>query len=229
VPIFFLLSKGGLPVRTQTERTRIILVRHGECEGNREGLFRGRSDFPLNDAGLAQAKALSAELARLFSASGVYSSPLSRARATGAEIASAMDVSLEIREGLNNMSLGRWEGRPKNEIREEHPEEWNLWLSNPERLRLEGAETLDDVRQRAFAEVNRLVRLHAGETFVIVTHRAVLKPVIAAALDIASPYFWRIHVDTASYSVLTHEGNWGYCLVSLNQTYHLPSLVSEWV
>ncbi|MGC9371914.1 MAG: histidine phosphatase family protein [Thermovirgaceae bacterium] len=216
-------------MRTKTERTRIILVRHGECKGNREGLFRGRSDFPLNDAGLAQAKALSAELARLFPTSGVYSGPLSRAQATGAEIARAMGVSLEIREGLNNMSLGPWEGRPKSEIREEHPEEWNLWLSNPERLRLEGAETLDDVRRRAFAEVNRLVKSYAGETFVVVTHRAVLKPVIAAALKIASPYFWRIHVDTASYSVLTHEESRGYCLVSLNQTHHLPGLVSEWV
>jgi broad specificity phosphatase PhoE len=154
---------------------------------------------------------------------------LSRAQATGAEIARAMGVSLEISEGLNNISLGPWEGRPKNEIREEHPEEWNLWLSNPERLRLEGAETLDDVRRRAFAEVNRLVKSYAGETFVVVTHRAVLKPVIASALEIAPPYFWRIHVDTASYSILTHEECRGYCLVSLNQTRHLPDLVSEWV
>jgi broad specificity phosphatase PhoE len=140
-----------------------------------------------------------------------------------------MGVSMEISERLNNMSLGAWEGQPKRRIQEEYPEEWNLWLSNPERLRLEGAETLEDVRLRAFAEVNRLVRVHQGETFIIVTHRAVLKPVIASALEIAPPYFWRIHVDTASYSVLTHEESRGYCLVSLNQTRHLPELVSEWV
>jgi probable phosphoglycerate mutase len=213
----------------KTERTRIILVRHGECKGNRDGLFRGRKDFPLNDTGLAQAKALSAELARLFPASGVYSGPLSRARSTATEIASAMGVSMEISERLNNMSLGPWEGKPKRQIQEEYPEEWNLWLSNPERLRLEGAETLDDVRRRAFAEVNQLVKSHTGETFVVVTHRAVLKPVVAAALEIASPYFWKIHVDTASFSLLTHEESRGYCLVSLNQTYHLSNLVSEWV
>ncbi|MFP4481800.1 MAG: histidine phosphatase family protein [Thermovirgaceae bacterium] len=216
-------------MKTQKTRTTVILVRHGECKGNREGLFRGRTDFPLNETGLAQAKALSAELARFFPALSVYSGPLSRARSTGAEIARTMEVSLKTRENLNNMSLGPWEGRPKHEIQEEHPEEWNLWLSNPERLRLEGAETLEDVRRRAFAEVNQLVKSHTGKTFVVVTHRAVLKPVIAAALEMAPPYFWRIHVDTASYSILTYEENRGYCLVSLNQTHHLPDLVSEWV
>jgi broad specificity phosphatase PhoE len=219
--------RGGLFMKVK--KTAIILVRHGECKGNREGLFRGRSDFPLNENGFAQAKALAGELANSFSACSVYSGPLSRARSTATEIASAMGVSMEISERLNNMSLGAWEGQPKRRIQEEYPEEWNLWLSNPERLRLEGAETLEDVRLRAFAEVNRLVRVHQGETFIIVTHRAVLKPVIASALEIAPPYFWRIHVDTASYSVLTHEESRGYCLVSLNQTRHLPELVSEWV
>jgi len=34
--------------------TLIILVRHGECEGNVKGVFRGRTDFPLNKRGLVQ-------------------------------------------------------------------------------------------------------------------------------------------------------------------------------
>ena len=220
---------GVVSVKTAKSRTTAILVRHGECEGNREGLFRGRKDFHLNENGLAQAKALAGELAAFHTAQAIYSGPLSRAKETGRIIAEAMSIPLEIRNGIDNMSLGPWEGRPKIEIQEEYPEEWSLWLSNPERLRLEGAETLEDVRLRAFAEVNQLVRVHQGETFIIVTHRAVLKPVIASALEIAPPYFWRIHVDTASYSVLTHEESRGYCLVSLNQTHHLPDVVSEWV
>ena len=216
-------------METAKSRTTAILVRHGECEGNREGLFRGRKDFPLNENGLAQAKALAGELAAFHTAQAIYSGPLLRAKETGRIIAEAMRIPLEIRNGIDNMSLGPWEGRPKIEIQEEYPEEWNLWLSNPERLRLEGAETLEDVQLRGFAEVNQLVKVHQGETFIIVTHRTVLKPVIASALEIAPPYFWRIHVDTASYSVLTHEETRGYCLVSLNQTHHLQDVVSEWV
>ena len=35
--------------------TLIILVRHGECEGNIKGMFRGRADFSLNKRGIIQA------------------------------------------------------------------------------------------------------------------------------------------------------------------------------
>lgn len=216
-------------MNTPKTRTTVILVRHGECRGNREGIFRGRSDFPLNSNGLAQAAALSSELSGRFLVNAVYTGPLSRATATAEKIAAETGMPMEIRDGLNNMSLGPWEGRPKKEIQEEYPEQWDLWLKNPERLRLEGAENLENVRRRAFGEVSSLVKAHCGETLVVVSHRAVLKPVIAAALDIAPPYFWKIHVDTASYSVLTHDTDRGYCLVALNQTRHLPEVVSEWV
>ncbi|MBA7540464.1 hypothetical protein ES705_32761 [subsurface metagenome] len=42
--------------------TLIILVRHGECEGNIKGMFRGRANFPLNERGLIQAQDLAREL-----------------------------------------------------------------------------------------------------------------------------------------------------------------------
>jgi len=61
--------------------TLIILVRHGECEGNIKGMFRGRTDFPLNERGLIQAQDLAKEL-KNFSIKHIYSSPLTRARQT---------------------------------------------------------------------------------------------------------------------------------------------------
>jgi broad specificity phosphatase PhoE len=108
------------------------------------------------------------------------------------------------------MALGPWEGAPKETIRENFPVEWELWLTNPERLRITGAERLADVQRRAFSNLEHLVHLHKGDTIAIVTHRAVLKPLLAAALGIAEPYFWRIHTDTASYSLLTTTFR-GYC------------------
>lgn len=84
--------------------TTVILIRHGECEGNREGLFRGRTDFPLNETGRQQAKALGEALAA-FSPSTVYSSPLSRATETARFIAERTGAGLEIRQGFNNMAL----------------------------------------------------------------------------------------------------------------------------
>jgi len=209
-------------------RTTILLIRHGECEGNREGLFRGRTDLPLNDSGKLQAKAL-AEAVSVFPPARVFSSPLSRATETSQAISERCSVPFEIRHGFNNMALGKWEKRKKSEVEQEYPEEWRLWLSHPERLRISGGETLSDVQRRAFANLNALVNIYTGETFAVVSHRAVLKPLLAAALGISEPYFWKIHIDTASFSILTHEQERGFCLVSLNQTSHLEHLISEWV
>jgi broad specificity phosphatase PhoE len=210
------------------EGTLIILIRHGECEGNIKGMFRGRTDFPLNKRGLVQAQDLAQEL-KSFPLKYIYTSPLSRARQTAEAISRQCRVEVKIEERFNNIELGSWEGRYKKEISQEYPKEWELWINNPEELRVTDMETLYDVQKRAKACLDKLVLEHKGETLVVITHRAVLKPLIAACLNIALPYFWKIHLDTASYSLLSYKDGRGYCLIQLNQTKHLKEYVTEWV
>ncbi|MEA1940444.1 MAG: histidine phosphatase family protein [Candidatus Caldatribacteriota bacterium] len=207
--------------------TLIIFARHGECEGNIKGMFRGRTDFPLNERGLIQAQDLAQEL-KDYPIKYIFSSPLSRAKQTAEAIGKKCKVEVEIEEKFNNIELGNWEGRYKKEIEEQFPEEWKLWISNPEKLLVKDMETIYEVQKRAKECLDRLVLEHKGETLAVVTHRAVLKPLIAACLNIASPYFWRIHLDTASYSLLSHREGKGYCLIQLNQTKHLREYVTEW-
>ncbi len=210
------------------EGTLIILVRHGECEGNIKGLFRGRADFPLNKRGLIQAHDLSRELKK-FTVKYIYSSPLIRAWQTAEVIGEQCGIEINAEEGFNNIELGSWEGRFMKDIAEQYPDEWELWVDNPEKLRVENMETLHDVQKRTKDCLDGLVSKHNGEVLAVVSHRAVLKPLIAACLNISSPYFWKIHLDTASYSLLSYKKEKGYCLIRLNQTKHLQEYVSEWV
>jgi len=210
------------------EGTLIILVRHGECEGNIKRMFRGRTDFPLNKRGLIQAQDLAREL-KNFPVKYVYSSPLYRARQTAKAIGQQCGVEIKIEERFNNIELGSWERRFKKEIAELYPKEWELWVNNPEKLKVKGMETLYDVQKRTKACLDSLVSQHNGEVLVVVSHRAVLKPLISACLNIASPYFWKIHLDTASYSLLSYKDGRGYYLIQLNQTKHLKEYVTEWV
>jgi broad specificity phosphatase PhoE len=206
--------------------TLVILIRHGECEGNIKGIFRGRTDFPLNERGLIQAQDLAQEL-KNFPIKYIYSSPLSRAKQTAEMIGKTYEIEVKIEEGFNNIELGNWEGCYMKDIAEQYPKEWALWINNPEELKIENMETLYDVQKRTKACLDKLVSEHQGETIAVVSHRAVLKPLIAACLNIASPYFWRTHLDTASYSLLSHKEGRGYCLVQLNQTKHLKEYVTE--
>ena len=208
--------------------TLIIFVRHGECEGNIKGLFRGRADFPLNQRGMIQAQDLSQAL-QDFLVRKIYTSPLERAKQTAEAIGKKKGVKVKIEQNFNNIELGSWEGLKKDRIASEYPKEWKLWVSNPELLRIEGMENLNSVQKRAKECLDKLVKENKGKTFVVVSHRAVLKPLIAACLNISPPYFWRIHLDTASYSLLSYSEEIGYCLIQLNQNKHLKSFVSEWV
>lgn len=208
--------------------TTIILIRHGETMGNRDGLFRGRKDFPLNENGLTQATLLSQELSG-WDLGAVYSGPLSRAKETARRVADPHGLSVVEEPPFTNIALGDWEGRRKVEIERDHPDLWQIWVSTPERLERPGAETLFQVQERSHRALERIVQEHTGKTVVVVGHRAVLKPLIARCLSIAEPYFWKIHLDTAGYSILEHTPDRGYMLTLLNQTRHLQDVVREMV
>jgi broad specificity phosphatase PhoE len=226
--LHFIMLRQEVKMYKDFKGTLIILVRHGECEGNIKGKFRGRIDFPLNERGLIQAQDLAQEL-KGFPLKYIYTSPLSRARQTAEAISRQCRVEVKMKNRFNNIELGSWEGRLKKEIAELYPKEWELWINNPEKLRVQDMETLYDVQKRAKACLDSLVSKHDGEALAVVTHRAVLKPLIAACINIVSPYFWKIHLDTASYSLLSHKEDRGYCLIQLNQTKHLKEYVTEWV
>ena len=209
------------------DKTIVIAVRHGECKGNREGLFRGRSNFPLNEVGISQAGDLAKEI-KQFQPTKIFTSPLLRAKQTAEAIRLECGVEVEERNALNNIKLGPWEGKHKDYIAQKYSKEWQIWLEEPEKLRVTGMETLDSVQERIRNELDLLISKHVGKTIVIVSHRATLKPLIASCINIKKPYFWHIHIDTASYSILHYREKQGFVLVQLNQNRHLKEYMSEW-
>jgi len=205
--------------------TDIVLVRHGETEFNREGVFRGRVDVGLNDAGRRQASAAAEALAREPIAA-VYSSPLSRALDTARPIASRHGVEPVIDEAFQNIDLGEWQGAKKETVRLEQPEAWALWTTEPEQLRIPGGETLAEVRARAFPRLSELAVKHDGERIAIVSHRSVIRVLAGAVLGMTDGYFWRFYMDNAGFSILRLNGT-GYVIVQWNENCHLTDTMYE--
>jgi alpha-ribazole phosphatase len=97
---------------------RLYLIRHGSTRGNDEGLYIGRTDLPLSDAGRADLE----DKVKAFvypKVSRVYSSPLSRAVQT-AEILfpDLPSDELLIADDLAEMDFGVFEGLPAVELAE---------------------------------------------------------------------------------------------------------------
>src|ERR687885_79383 len=91
------------------ETTRILLVRHGQSQGNAERRFGGHSPTPLSELGFRQAEAM----ARALAAEGVtaiYSSALLRALQTAEPLARATRLEVRATAAFRERNVGLMEG-----------------------------------------------------------------------------------------------------------------------
>src|SRR5512138_2207513 len=95
--------------------TRLFLVRHGATQLTAEDRFSGAVGVDLSKEGRAQAKRLARRLAD-EPISAVYCSPLSRTVETASILAEPHKLPVVTREGLKEISHGRWEGLTRPEV-----------------------------------------------------------------------------------------------------------------
>jgi broad specificity phosphatase PhoE len=205
--------------------TSVYLVRHGQTAWNKEEIFRGRTDVPLDETGLKQAE-LVGQYFKGMEIHGIYSSSLSRAWRTAEKVAEHHSLKVQPLQGILDMSFGNWEGRPHQEIRENDGQTYRQWVETPHLVRLPGGENLEDVRVRAMAAMEEVIRNHPGKTVILVTHRVVNKLLICGILGLDNSHFWQITQDTTAINLIQHRDG-KYILSLLNETCHLKSLKEQ--
>ncbi|MCX7857612.1 MAG: histidine phosphatase family protein [Deltaproteobacteria bacterium] len=199
---------------------KIFVIRHGETEWNREEIFRGKRDIPLNENGRDQAKKTAIFLAP-FRINRIYSSPLVRAKETASIIGESHSVPVEIAEEFSDMNFGTWEGLSLREVQDLYPEEFNKWKNNPQGWKVEGAETLKDVRRRVFKGLKKLIKnAQDNDKIALVTHRVICKIIAMIFLGIPNSGFWRVKFDPASVSIF-EKNDVGFTTTLINGTFHL--------
>ena len=167
---------------------RIIFIRHGQTEWNRDERFRGRVDIALDEAGLRQAEAAAQRIAR-WEVAAMYSSPLKRAMTTAEIIANRLGLPVEPLDGINDMDFGLWQGLSIGEVKEKYPELFDLWRYSPQSLQIPQGESLEDVRNRVAATIDDLAARHENDTVALVTHRVVCKVLICHLLGMDNSHF----------------------------------------
>ena len=105
----------------------LVLVRHGETEGQSSIRYYGRTDVALSDLGRAQMRAVRDALrSRAIAAGLVFASPLSRAQESARLIAGAQPRLFTVDE-FAEVDFGLFEGLTADEIRVRHPAEFERW------------------------------------------------------------------------------------------------------
>ncbi|OAI44292.1 hypothetical protein AYO38_09840 [bacterium SCGC AG-212-C10] len=150
---------------------RLILVRHGQSEGNASGILQGRLDFGLTPLGQLQASHTADHLRSRTHVKRVVSSPLLRAKQTAGPIAEALGIELELDPALAEYDMGEASGLTGAELRERFPDVMSSWERGV-RPSFPGEEGRDIFRQRVDGFFQRL--LADGRDTIAIGHGGVV-------------------------------------------------------
>jgi len=161
--------------------TRLFLVRHGATQLTAEDKFSGSVGVELSDEGRRQVAFLAERLAHTPVAA-VYASPLGRTFETAAIVGRPHKLTPIERDGLREISHGRWEGLSRQELEARYPDEYAAWESDPFTFAPEAGESGVAVLARALPVVRDIVVRHAGQSVIVVSHKATLRLILSSLL-----------------------------------------------
>ena len=215
--------------------TRLLLVRHGATPLTAEDRFSGAIGVDLSDEGRAQVGRLAERLgAERFAA--VYTSPLSRTVETASLLAAPHGLPLIHRDGLREISHGRWEGLTRREVEARFPDEYAAWETDPYTFAPEGGESGLAVLARALPVLRNIVVAHEGQRVLVVSHKATLRLLLSSLLGFdARGYRDRLDQSPACLNVVDFRGPTRPRLMLFNdvshyqgQPRHPQSNLSKW-
>ena len=199
--------------------TTLYLIRHGQTDWNRDKIFRGRADVPLNERGRKEAAALGRHVAHVRP-DACYSSPLSRAVDTAEAALGAHSLEVKLDDGLIDIDYGEWQGIPDAEVRTRYADLYTRWQKTPHRVRFPGGESLAMVKKRSLASLDRIRSTHPEGTGFVVAHRVVTKVIMCAMLGLSGAAFWRIRQDNCACNIIELSDD-GAIVVLMNDTCHM--------
>ncbi|BAZ17683.1 phosphoglycerate mutase [Calothrix sp. NIES-4071] len=213
-------------VRPGHEGIRLLLVRHGETEWNRQGRFQGQIDVPLNDNGRIQAKQ-AADFLKEVKIDFAVTSPMARPKETAEIILqSHPNVKLKYNTDLREISHGLWEGKFEKEIEQEYPGELERWRTIPAEVQMPEGENLQEVSERSSAAWQSIIHEALSEERsigLIVAHDATNKTLLCHILGLSSESFWNFRQGNGAVSVIDYPSglNGQPVLQAMNITTHL--------
>ncbi|MFE4523717.1 histidine phosphatase family protein [Cytobacillus firmus] len=147
--------------------TTICLVRHGETDWNLKGKLQGRTDIPLNEAGILQAEECS-EYLKSFVWDALVTSPLMRAKQTAEIINIKIKVPLIEMEEFLERNYGDAEGLTLEERMRVYPDK--IYPNQEDQVSL---------RNRVMSGIEKIVEDFGERRILLVAHGAIINGILA--------------------------------------------------
>ncbi len=153
---------------------KLLIIRHGEAEGNRDHLIMSRKDVPLTELGQTQANSLIDQL-KEFKVDKIFSSPQLRAKDTIRPYAESKHMEITIDDRLMEIDFGDLIGRHPDSTEKDYGRTADEMLNSYEYdLSRHDGETSIQVNERVQSFIESLKKLDY-ETVIITTHDGIIR------------------------------------------------------
>ena len=179
--------------------TKIILIRHGQTDGNAKKQYCGMLDLGLNQNGRLQVEKLGCRLKK-DSIQMIYSSDRKRALESARIIFKGRRINKIA--GLREINFGIFEGKNHQEIRETNADIYDRWLIDPYNTAVPESENLLDFQERVTRALEKIILANANKTVAIVCHGGTISIILSRISG--SKNFWELIPGSASLNIIEY-------------------------
>lgn len=170
----------------------ILLIRHGDVEGDAARRYIGRTDLPMSEAGEAQIRALAANINSRTPLAAIYCSNLARSRRTAEILSGNHPVPVHVRPKLAEIDMGAWEGLVRREVAASQPSAYGQRGLDIAHFRPPGGESFADVACRVLPFWDSITASEWSGTIAITAHAGVNRIILCHVLGVPLDHLFRI-------------------------------------
>lgn len=201
--------------------TEILLLRHGQSEGNEEGRFGGHGPTPLTGLGRSQADATARVLMREGGLAALVTSDLVRAVQTAEPIAEACGLMVRVEPALRERSVGVFTDLTFAEAEARYPEAFAALMRRDGSVCPPEGETSLECAARAGACFDQVASEFALKRILLVSHAFTINLLLRHVLGMSHDAAHFFQTDNCALHRLRRRRDGGWTVIALNDVRHL--------
>jgi 2,3-bisphosphoglycerate-dependent phosphoglycerate mutase len=188
---------------------KLILIRHGESEWNKAGLWTGLTDIGLSEKGKEEAR-LAGEKLKGISIDFAFTSVLLRAKQTLDEIKGVLGIDVPTVEdqALNERNYGIYTGKNKWGIKKEVGDEQFKKIRRGWDVSIENGESLKDVYNRVapYYQAEILPKLKENKNILVSAHGNSLRALVKYLENLSDNDIENLEIATGEVYIYVLDG-----------------------
>ncbi|MGX6591496.1 histidine phosphatase family protein [Cetobacterium ceti] len=179
---------------------KLILIRHGETDLNKAGVYFGKLDPELNCVGKFQGEKTRDVLENLkINYDNIYTSDLKRASET-AQLVNYKNLEINYSSKLQELHFGIFEGYSYEQLKKIYPKELEFAEKNWENYNYKTGESVKELQERAVNFVEQELDLKKDN--IIVTHWGVINTLLSYFFSKNLESYWKYSVNNGGIVII---------------------------